>query len=134
MGAVKHLLKIDNFDEKILEVFKDIVGAENKEVIKGFVDFYKLKAELKGDILHIFMFFSEKNAFLKIAEHNLETGETKTVFPREKFLQMLLKENEHLLEEAQREINRSAYIILSIIALILGGVAGYILFKILENI
>ncbi len=134
MGAIKHILKIDNFDEKIVDIFKEIVGIENKDLIKDFLDFYQLRAELTGDILHIYMFFSDKKSFLKIAEHNLETGETKAIFPKEKLLNMIVKENENLLKEAEKEINRSAYIILSIIALITGGITGYILFKLLENI
>ncbi len=133
MGSLKHLIKIDSFDEKIYEVFKDIIGVENEEIIKDFLEFYQLKAELIGDILHISMFFTYKKAFLKVAEHNLETGETKTVIPKDKLLLMIIKENENLLKEAERNINRSAYIILSIIALISGGLFGYILFKIVDN-
>jgi hypothetical protein len=133
MSAIKHLLKIDNFDKKIEDVFRKVVGEENGDIIKEFLDFYQLKAELTGDILHIYMYFSHKKSFLKIAEHNLETEETKTVYPREKLLNMIIKENETLLKEAEKHINRSAYIILSILALATGGITGYILFKLLEN-
>ncbi len=134
MGVLKHLIKIENFDEKIYKVLKDLIGIENKELIKDFLEFYQLRAELTGDILHVFMFFTHKNAFLKIAEYNLETGETKAVIPKDKLIQMIVIENENLIKEAEKNINRSVSIILSIIALITGGIAGYLLYRFIENL
>ncbi|NPA54154.1 MAG: hypothetical protein GXO21_05740 [Aquificae bacterium] len=134
MKSVKHLLRANSLDEKILEIIKEIIGAENSEIIKKFLDLYQIRAEVHGDILHIFMFFSHRKSFIKIAEHNLETGETKTLFPREKLIDMIIKENQILIEKAQKEFNRYIYLILSIIALILGGIFGYILFKTFQDI
>ncbi len=134
MSTIKHLIKVNSFEEKIYEVFKDIIGIENKELIKDFLEFYQLRAELIGDVLHISMFFTHKNAFLKIAEHNLETGETKTVIPKDKLIQMIVRENENLIKEVEKNINRSVSIILSIIALITGGIAGYLLYRFIENL
>jgi len=133
MSAIKHLIKVNNFDEKILEVFKDVVGRENLALIDDFTDFYRLKAELKNDILHIFMFFIHKKKWLKIAEHNMETGETKEIIPKEELKRLLVLENEKLLEEANKEISRTANIILSLLALILGAISAFFVFKIVGN-
>ncbi|RMD45371.1 MAG: hypothetical protein D6831_03525 [Aquificota bacterium] len=134
MGAIKHLVKVNNFDEKIMSIFKDVVGQENLTLIEDFTDFYRLKAELKNDILHVFMFFLHKKKWLKIAEHNMETGETKEMIPKEELKKLLVLENETLLEEANREISRTANIILSLLALILGSISAFLLFEFIENL
>ncbi len=133
MGAIKHIVSVDSFDEKILEVFKEVVGIDNRYLIEDFTDFYKLKAELEGDILHVFMFFTHLKKWLKIAEHNLETGSTQKIIPDQELKSLLVKENEELLRYARKEIDRTITIILSLLALISGSITAYVVFQLLKD-
>lgn len=130
MKYLKHVLFGKNLDEEIKNVFIFLIGDDLKRDFLDFYDFYKIRGILEDDILKISMYFESENRWYEIAKVNLINKNIISHIDRNVLRGLLLKENRFLLENYDRELQRTTNIILSIIAFITGIALALILIKI----
>ncbi|NPA51842.1 MAG: hypothetical protein GXO22_03005 [Aquificae bacterium] len=130
MKYLKHVLLGDGLDKEIQKTFISILGEDLEKDFLDFYDFYKIRGVLEGDILKISMYFESEDSWYDIAKVNLLDKKIISQIDKNLLRNLLLKENRFLIENYDKELQRSSNIILSIIAFITGVAVSILLIKI----
>ncbi len=133
MKEIKHILVGDSIETKIKNTLLTVVGENFRQELLEFYDFYKIRGVLEGDHLKISIYFETEEGWRDVATINLETNEIEHHIDPKLLKIMLTRENNQIIQNSDKEIQRTTTIILSLIAFILGVVFAIVLVNIAKS-
>ena len=119
MRVLKDISEALSIDERIENLFSFLTEKEFND-IKDFYYFYKIRGSIEKGILSVKMYFEHEEKWYNIAKIDLENEKILEHIDKDLFKKLLSKENRFIVEKADKELQRTSNIILSLIALILG--------------
>ncbi|WP_457625564.1 hypothetical protein [Persephonella sp.] len=132
MGILKSVLSENDFDSRVYQIIKEIIGESNFQELRDFLYFYKITAEVDNDLLKIKQFSHKKRKWIEIALFNLKTKKLEKSIDRNEFLKLLQEENAYILNSTENELKRVANIILALLSLIIGAVVSLLVINVIK--
>ncbi|SNZ07766.1 hypothetical protein SAMN06265182_1008 [Persephonella hydrogeniphila] len=132
MGVLKSVFSESDFDSRVYQIIKDIIGENNFKEFKDFLYFYRITAEVEKDFLKIKQFSHKEGRWIEIAIFNLKTKKVEKSIDKNEFLKVLQEENNYILSSTEKEIKRVANIVLALLSLIIGALVSLLVINVIK--
>lgn len=118
----------ENLDYVPYQILKQILGESLYDEYRDIIEFITIEGDIEKDILYLYLKRFNSNKIL-YATYDLKDKKILNSLSKAEILKIFDDEKDKIQELKEKEIERSAKIILTIISLVLGMAAAYFVSK-----